>query len=238
MKKDKALNVFLLFIWIGILFVDFFPVYFSPDKTYTRTVSVPERLLSMLYLLLWAVLCVYSAWKKRFPLFAGGVLYSVLAYLPGWFLPGLSTSVLKDPGAVNSSLKFLFEKLYELVNAPFTGISILFPESSSRGLAKALLPVLLISYAGTQLFRFYRNAYLAEQLHLEDTISYANPALAIELGAAPRGEMKPLRPGVPPVDFPNAAPAGAPNGTPNGSANAASDGTPEDDNDRTHIRTI
>jgi hypothetical protein len=32
------------------------------------------------------------------------------------------------------------------------------------------------------LFRFYRNAYLAEQLHLEDTISYGNPALAIELG--------------------------------------------------------
>ena len=184
MKKDKALNVFLLFILIALIFVGFFPIYFSPDKTWTRTVSVPERLLSMLFVLLWAALCVYSSWKKRFPLFMGGVLYSVLAYLPGLFLPGLGASVLKDPGIVNSTFKFLFEKLYELVNAPFTGISILFHGSFSSGLSKILLPVLLLSYAGAQLFRFYRNAYFAEQLHLEDTISYGNPALAIELGLA------------------------------------------------------
>lgn len=199
MKKDKALNVFLIFILIAILFVGFFPIYFTPDKTYVRTVSIAERLFSMLFVLLWIALCVYSSWKKRLPLFIGGVLYSVLAYFPEWFLPGLSASVLKDPGMINMTFKFLFEKLYELVNAPFTGISILFPESFSRGLGKTLLPVLLISYAGTQLFRFYRNAYLAEQLHLEDTMSYGNPALAIELGLAPLGEMKPPRSERPPV---------------------------------------
>lgn len=199
MKKDKALNVFLIFILIAILFVGFFPIYFTPDKTYVRTVSIAERLFSMLFVLLWIALCVYSSWKKRLPLFIGGVLYSVLAYFPEWFLPGLSASALKDPGMINMTFKFLFEKLYELVNAPFTGISILFPESFSRGLGKTLLPVLLISYAGTQLFRFYRNAYLAEQLHLEDTMSYGNPALAIELGLAPLGEMKPPRSERPPV---------------------------------------
>jgi len=205
MKKDKALNVFLIFILIAILFVGFFPIYFTPDKTYVRTVSIAERLFSMLFVLLWIALCVYSSWKKRLPLFIGGVLYSVLAYFPGWFLPGLGASALKDPGMINMTFKFLFEKLYELVNAPFTGISILFPESFSRGLGKTLLPVLLISYAGTQLFRFYRNAYLAEQLHLEDTMSYGNPALAIELGLAPLGEMKSPRSERPPVSSGNRA---------------------------------
>ena len=234
MKKDKALNVFLLFTWIALLFVEFFPIYFSPDKTYTRTVSVPERLLSMFFVLLWASLCVYTAWKKRFPLFIGGVLYSVLAYLPGWFLPGLGASVHKDPGIINTMFKFLFEKLYELVNAPFTGISILFPESFARGLAKTLLPVLLISYAGAQLFRFYRNAYLAEQLHLEDTISYGNPALAIELGLAPRGELKAARPGSP-VSSGSPAPGADQPGV---SSGGTSSGTPDAGDDKTHIRTI
>jgi len=234
MKKDKALNVFLLFILIALLFVGLFPIYFTPDKIYARPVSIPERLFSMLFLLLWAALCVYSAWKRRFPLFVGGVLYAVLAYLPGWFLPGLGASVHRDPGIINMTLKFLFEKMYELVHAPFTGISILFPENIAQGLAKFLLPVLLVSYAGTQLFRFYRNAYLAEQLHLEDTISYANPALALELGAAPRGDMKPLRPGTPtggPLNGPATGPANNP-------AAASVSGRPGEIDDKTHIRTI
>ena len=40
MKKDKALNVFLIFILIAILFVGFFPIYFTPDKTDVSTVSI------------------------------------------------------------------------------------------------------------------------------------------------------------------------------------------------------
>lgn len=187
MRREKALNVFLLFFLQAMLFVCFFPIYYSIDKIYVRTVLLPERMFSLLFVLLWASLCIYCAWKKRLPLLVGGVMYSIMAYLPGWFFPYFTAAAdsVKPQGVAAGIFEMIFRKMYELVNAPLVGVSLLVSEKTGVRVSKWLLPALLISYAGTLIFRFYHNAYLAEQLHLEDTAYFSNPDLARELAVAP-----------------------------------------------------
>ncbi len=187
MRREKATNVFLFFVLQAMLFVCFCPIYFSVDKIHERTISFPERIFSLLFVVMWLTLCVYAAWKKRMPLLVGGVLYSIMAYIPGWILPHLEVAAgsAKPQGLVSSVLEMIFVKMYELVSAPLVGVSLLVSEKSAASLAKWFLPVLLICYVAVHLFRFYRNAYLAEQLHLEDTAYFSNPALARELAVAP-----------------------------------------------------
>jgi hypothetical protein len=187
MRKDKAINVFLFFILFAMLFVYSCPVYFSFGEVHMRIVSLAERFFSLLFVLLWIALCSYTAWKKRLPLLAGGILFSLMAYLPGWILPHVSEAAgrSKDPSLFSSITKYMLERMYELINAPMAGVSLLVSSKASQNLGKQLLPALLLIYAGTQVFRFYRNAYLADQLHIEDTAYASNPELARELAVAP-----------------------------------------------------
>ncbi len=187
MKRDKALNVFLFFVLTAELFICFCPVYFAYGAVHIRSISLPERFYSLLVILLWLTLSIYSAWKKRLPLLVGGLCYSLMAYLPGWILPHLTqaTGSTANSGISSNLLKFIFERMYELTNAPMVGISLLVSTKTAQGLSKMLLPVLLACYAGAQLFRFYRNAYLAAQLHIEDTAYASNPELAHALAIAP-----------------------------------------------------
>ena len=121
MRRDKALNIFLFFLLMSMMFVYLCPVYFSVGKINMRTVSMPERICSLLFVFLWVALCVYSAWKKRLSFLLGGIFYSIMAYLPGWLLPYL-TSVAgstKKPVLTVTLFKYFFERMYELANAPF-----------------------------------------------------------------------------------------------------------------------
>lgn len=192
MQRDKALNIFLFFVLASILFVAFFPIYFSFGAPNFRVVTLSERLFSLVFVALWLLLCVYSAWKKKLNLVLGAAAYAAMAYIPGMILPGLPAAESGDASLVETSIRFVFEKMYELVNAPMVGVSILFAERQSVSLSHWLLPVLLISYAATQIFRHYRNAYLAEQLHLEDTAYYPNPDLAREIASVPGTERVPI----------------------------------------------
>lgn len=194
MQRDKAINVFLLFVLSALFFVALFPIYFSYGETYVRIVTLSERLFSLVFVVLWILLCVYSAWKKKLYLVLGGSLYAILAYLPGFVLPLVAAdpSDGEDPSLIVSAVRFVFGKIFELVNAPMVGVSILFSEKTSVSLSRWLLPTLVISYILTQAVRHYRNAYLAEQLHLEDTAYYPNPDLAKEIAAVPQADRVPL----------------------------------------------
>jgi hypothetical protein len=68
------------------------------------------------------------------------------------------------------------------------GVSVLFPPEKALGISKWMLPVLVISYIATQIFRFYRNAYLADQLLLTDvpTGEAALPPSEVTESSAPR----------------------------------------------------
>ena len=252
MRREKAINVFLFFFLQAMLFVCFFPIYYSIDKIHVRAVSLTERMFSLLFVLLWVALCVYCAWKKRLPLLVGGAMYSIMAYLPGWFLPHLTVAAgsVRPQGLAAGIFEMIFVKMYELVSAPLVGVSLLVSEKSAVRVSKWLLPLLLISYAGTHVFRFYHNAYLAEQLHLEDTAYFSNPDLARKLAVAPGS---PVRfdvavtqapdnktasssvPGAPvtlAADTPITLPANMPVTYP-----VIDSGSDKDDNDQTRLRT-
>lgn len=174
MRRDVIANVILFFTLLSLLLVFRYPVYFSYGQVIFRAVSIAERIFSVVFILFWITLCVYAAYFKRIYLVIGGVLYGLIPYLPGFLIPMLSGSqTAGKPSLVTTLMISLLKRIYELVNAPFVGVSVLFPPEKAIGLSKILLPVLLISYVGTQLFRFYRNAYLAEKLQLDDT-SYSS----------------------------------------------------------------
>ena len=185
MQRDRAINLFLFFVLAALLFVSFYPIYFAYDHVSFRVVDISERLFSLLYVMLWIALCVYASWKRKIHLVLGAAAFAVLAYIPDWAMPLLESRGSGSSSVVKAIFRFIFERIYELVNAPMVGFSILFSEKTSVSLSKWLLPVLLISYAGTQIFRHYRNAYLADKLHLEETAYYPNPDLAHEI-ATPR----------------------------------------------------
>lgn len=169
MRRDVIANVILFFTLLSLLLVFRYPVYFSYGHVIYRNVSVPERIFSVIFILLWLTLCVYSAYFKRIYLLIGGFLYGLIPYIPGFLIPLLSGSQATGKPSLATTLTIsLLKRIYELINAPFVGVSVLFPPEKAIGLSKLLLPVLLISYIGTQLFRFYRNAYLAEKLRLDE----------------------------------------------------------------------
>ena len=186
------MNVFLLFLLLSLIFIWLFPVYFSYGIAYIRDISLAERILSLLFVLLWFAFCGYTAWKKRIPLLFGGIAYSLLTYIPGLFLPGLvKMAEGSDPSVAAGVAEFLFQRLYELTRAPLVGISVLFSTKQAPGLGKLMLPSLVITYVCVQMIRGYRNAYLAEQLHLDDIAYSPNPDLARELGRMPISELAP-----------------------------------------------
>lgn len=169
LRRDVIANVFLVFTYAALLFAFRFSVYFSYNQVLYRSVSNPERICSVFFVLLWLAMCIYAAYFKNRYMLIGGVLYGFLAYIPGIVIPMLTTSASgTEPGLVSDLLVSFAKRIYELVNAPMVGISILFPPGKNTDLSKYLLPVLIFIYIGVQIFRFYRTAYLAEQLHLED----------------------------------------------------------------------
>lgn len=192
MRRDIIMSVFLFFVLFALVFVYFFPVYFTFDRVVFRSVSVIERIMSVVYILLWFLLCAYTAYFKKITCLFGGVLYSVMAYLPGIIIPRLAVGTLgNDPSLAASIIDAFMRRIYELINAPMVGISVLFPPEKSIGISKLMLPVLVISYVVTQIFRFYRNAYLADQLLLNDaTDRIPVPISATPTATRPKGSAK------------------------------------------------
>ncbi|MBN1776229.1 MAG: hypothetical protein JW817_07180 [Clostridiales bacterium] len=169
MRRDIIVSIFLFYVLFALLFVVLFPIYFTYGQVFYRSVSVTERIMSVIFVLMWLVLCAFSAYFKKLTCFFGGILYSFLAYLPEMVISKLSTAVPgSDPNLFTSLLEGAMRRLYELVNAPMAGVSVLFPPEKAIDISKWMLPVLVASYVVTQIFRFYRNAYLADQLLLTD----------------------------------------------------------------------
>lgn len=169
MRRDVIVSIFLFYVLFALLFVVLFPIYFTYGQVFYRSVSVTERIMSVIFVLMWLVLCAFSAYFKKLTCFFGGILYSFLAYLPEMVISKLSTAVPgSDPNLFTSLMEGAMRRLYELVNAPMAGVSVLFPPEKAIDISKWMLPVLVVSYVVTQIFRFYRNAYLADQLLLTD----------------------------------------------------------------------
>ena len=166
MRRDYFICVFLLCICVSLFYVAFLPLYFIYGATVPREFGPVETAASWIYLaLVFAVLPVYAAYKKKFWMSAGLAAYGILAAFPVWVLPGMADKLSGEGASIISVIwAFLLKSIYGMAEAPFAPISRALGDVFTETLPRRIMPVALIIYAGCQLFRFYRNAYRAEQL--------------------------------------------------------------------------
>lgn len=171
MRRDYFICVFLLYVALSLLFLCFVPAYFTYNGAVqiavVRDFSLIEKFAGIFYAFLTLIVVpIYAGVKKRFWITLGASVYGFLAYIPGIFMPHLATALAGSEVSIATSLKaFSLRMIYNMVNAPFGSLSALFGNKFAASLSKAILPVTLIVYALIQLFRFYRDAYVAEQLN-------------------------------------------------------------------------
>ena len=168
MRRDYFICVFLLCICVSLFYVCFLPLYFVYDGIEPRQFGPVETLFSWIYLaLVFAVLPVYAAYKKKFWITAGLAAYGILAAFPVWVLPGMADKLAGEDASIVSVIwAFLLKSIYDMAEAPFAPITRVLGDSFTEVLPRRIMPVALIVYAGCGLFRYYRDAYRAEQLDL------------------------------------------------------------------------
>lgn len=190
MRRDYFACVFLLCVCVSLFYVCFKPLYFVYGSTVSREFGIIESLVSWIYLLLlFAVLPFYAAYKKKFWITAGLSVYGILASLPVWILPGLAPKLAgEDVSIVTVVWAFILRAIYGMVEAPFAAISRVFGDRFTEALPRWIMPVCLIVYFGSKVFRYYRNAYRVEQLDpakTMDTTSIENSGTVGSIGAKP-----------------------------------------------------
>ena len=144
----------------------FLPLYFVYGGIVPREFGPIETAASWIFMLMvFVVLPVYAAVKKKFWMSAGLAVYGIVAAIPVWVLPGMADKLAgEDASIVTVIWAFLLRSIYGMAEAPFAPISRALGDSFAEVLPRRIMPVALILYAGVQLFRFYRDAYKAEQL--------------------------------------------------------------------------
>lgn len=161
MRRDYFSCMFLLCICVSLFFVCFAPLYFTYNSIVVREFGLFERIMSVLFaVFVLLVVPIYSAYKKKFWIMAGLAFYGFFTLLPGMFLPGL----VDKNGLINEIARFVWTFIYTMTRAPFAALSVAIGDAKARGLTNWILPVSLGCYALCQIFRYYRDAYVAEQL--------------------------------------------------------------------------
>ncbi len=187
MRRDYFLCFFLFSIATSLMFVCFAPLYFTYDIVVLREFSLLERLCSCLFAA--AVLIVIpalAAYKRKFWITAGLMSFGILAYIPGWILPDMTSGIAGSEAKIGSVIwAYCLKSIYGLVNAPFASLSKLFGDKGALCLSKMIFPTAIIMYIAVQLFRFYREAYIRDKLSSQQddpSIERGEPARAAESG--------------------------------------------------------
>ena len=182
MKWDKTINIILFFVFLALLS----NFWFEPVILYGQNLDVAiggwQFLFSIIYALLWLALIVYSAWQKKKHFVIAGLIYCFLAALPGWFLPSVVPAAGAEQGLLEAFFEMVLKKAYALSYAPLTGFGFFMSLESVKAWTSRIFPVFLAAYLGTQIFRYYRNAYIAQRLHMDTSTEHKDPVLARELG--------------------------------------------------------
>ncbi len=169
MKRDIIGDIFLGGVLLSLLFLFSFPAYFCYTRNVPRDIFLFERIMSVCFLLGLVMSVIWACWKKKVWVMLGICSFGLLAYLPKWFLPKIELRLSK-PGKniIDTLLSTFFNRIYELVHAPFTGLIGMCSEKQAEKLPYLILPVVIIAYLISQIVRFYHNAYVAEKKQIHD----------------------------------------------------------------------
>ncbi len=178
MRRDYFTCVFLGLIAGALTFVCFKPLYFTWDQIIPRDFTLLERLASVLYTLFFIIfLPCFAAFKKKEWINWGLAAYGLMAYFPLWFYP--APELIKGDGASIGHIlgSLSLKAIYAVVQAPFAALSPLIGNDAASMIVYWILPVSVIWPILFRIIRFYRRAYLSEQLN-PMTADQAAPAAA------------------------------------------------------------
>ncbi|MBO4242442.1 MAG: hypothetical protein J5883_04110 [Clostridiales bacterium] len=166
MRRDYFTCVFLACICASLFFVCFLPLYFTYDMIIPREFGTVEKISGWAFALsVLLIIPVYAAYKKKFWITAGLAVYGAVCLLPTWILPGMAEKLGAEDVDIFTVVEgFILKAIYGMAEAPFASLSGVLGDDRARMLPMRILPVSLIVYATFQVYRFYRDAYVAEQL--------------------------------------------------------------------------
>ena len=166
MRRDYFTCVFLGLIAGALTFVCFEPLYFTYETIIPRDFSIFERLMSVLYTLFFIFfLPFFAAFKKKEWINWGLAAYGLMAYFPLWFYPA-QEAIKGDEASMLSVFGALaLRVIYAVMQAPFAALSRLIGDSAASKVVYWILPVAIAWPIVFKIVRFYRRAYLSEQLN-------------------------------------------------------------------------
>ena len=148
------------------MFVCFAPLYFVYGATVPRDFSLFERLMSLLYAVFFIVfLPVFAAYRSKIWINWGLAAYGILIYIPKYLYPSEAALTGSNPSFVKMILAICMRGIYGMMQAPFAALSALIGDKAASTLVYWILPTALFWPFIMKIFRFYRRAYLSEQLN-------------------------------------------------------------------------
>ena len=166
MRRDYFTCVFLGLIAGALMFVCFEPLYFIYGSVVPREFGLFERLMSVLYAFFFIIfLPFFSAFRSKVWVNWGLAAYGVLIYLPKYFYPAEALIKGDDAKLTKMLLAVGLRGIYGMMQAPFAALSTLIGDKAASGLVYWILPMALVWPIVFKIGRFYRRAYLSEQLN-------------------------------------------------------------------------
>ncbi|MBP5655248.1 MAG: hypothetical protein J6X33_07000 [Clostridiales bacterium] len=164
MRRDYFTVVFLACVAGSLAFIWANPLYFTYDAVVPRAFGVLEIILSAFYTVFFLLIIplVTSYYRKPW-VCVGLAFYGVMAYLPLIFLPRLTAPGASD-GIANVALTYLFRGMYDLLNAPFAGMSNMIGSDAASHLSCWIMPIAIATPLLMKYARFCRQAYITEKL--------------------------------------------------------------------------
>lgn len=148
------------------MFVCFKPLYFVYGDIVPRDFSLFERLMSLLYALFFVFfLPFFAAFRSKVWINWGLAAYGVLIYLPKYLYPAEAVLTADDPSFTKMILAICLRGIYGMMQAPFAALSTLLGDKAASAMVYWILPLALFWPFVMKVFRFYRRAYLSEQLN-------------------------------------------------------------------------
>ena len=166
MRRDYFTCVFLGLIAGALMFVCFAPLYFTYSAVIPRDFSLFERMMSLLYAVFFVFfLPFFAALRSKVWVNWGLAAYGALIYLPVYLYPAEELISGKDPSVTRMLLAVILRGIYGMMQAPFAALSALIGDKAASSLVYWILPMALIWPFVFKVLRFYKRAYLSEQLN-------------------------------------------------------------------------
>jgi len=193
MRRDYFTCVFLALIAGALAFICFEPLYFKYGVVVPREFGLFECIASSCYLVFFLIAVpVYSGYKKKYWIAAGLACYGALAYLPVLFYPAQELITGNDASLFRVIVAAVLRGIYGLVNAPFAALSRIWGDKVASSLALWILPLALLIPFIIRVYRFYRDAYVQEQLSPADVVAApSNSKFDRQAPEEPKEEPKP-----------------------------------------------